>query len=250
MKCFAIVVSIVFTVLISNAQVVNIESKRIKTDTTGLSGSLGANFNLNKFKETPVYTFGIRGHLQYKALRHLILLLGNSSFVRAGESDFVNNGMLHLRYNYKLHPRISLEYYNQVQYNPVTKMQLRVLAGTGPRFKLTNSEEYRVYIGTSYMYEYEQVQDQNFDNRQHRSSSYLTFSLFPRNLSIINTTYFQIRFDQPSDHRIVSQNSLAIDITSAIAFTVAFDMIYDTEPNEEVPEVQYELRNGIKVSFN
>ncbi len=250
LKSIGIAVFLLLLGTVTNAQVVNIESKRIKTDTIGTSGSLGTNFNMNKFGEKPVYTLGVRGHIQYKALRHIILLLGNSSFVRAAGDDFVNNGMLHLRYNYKIHPRISLEYYNQVQYNPVTKMQLRVLTGVGPRFKLSKSEKFRAYLGTSYMYEFEKIQEQLNPNKQHRSSSYLSFSLFPKNVSIVNTTYFQVKLDEWSDHRIVSQNSLAISITSAIAFTVGFDLIYDTEPNEDVPEIQYELRNGIKVSFN
>ena len=85
--------------------------------------------------------------------RHLVLLKNEIEFQRIEGDKFENRGIQHLRYNYKLLPNITLEVFGQGQYNKVSKIDFRGLVGTGPRFKLTQLEDYKFYLGTLLMYE-------------------------------------------------------------------------------------------------
>ena len=58
------------------AQIVNVESRRIQTDTTGWAGSFGGNVNLSKNVDR-VFSASAFAHLQYKNSKNLILFLGD-----------------------------------------------------------------------------------------------------------------------------------------------------------------------------
>ena len=61
----------------SLAQVVNIEAKRLKTDTIGWKGSADLGFSMGKQKET-FFMMSANAHVQYKSKKHLYLRFGQS----------------------------------------------------------------------------------------------------------------------------------------------------------------------------
>lgn len=163
-----------------------------------------------------------------------------------------NSGISHLRYNYRFHPRIAWEVFVQGQYNKVSLVDFRGLIGTGPRYKLTNSENYKFYLGTLVMYEHEELVD-GFTpiQRDFRGSIYLSFSLYPtENISLTSTTYYQPRLSQFSDYRISSQSSLAITIYKSLDFLTNYTFTYDAFPAVGIPNSQYDFTTGIAYSFD
>src|SRR5690554_3938751 len=139
MRAFLIVVFTAIT-FSASAQILNVESLRKVTDTSGFSGSASLDFSLKRDKNN-YFEFSTDALIQYKMKRHLVLWKNDVTFKNIAGNKFQNSGVTHLRYSYKVYPQISLEMFAQAQYNKVSKIGFRGLLGIGPRFKLTTSED-------------------------------------------------------------------------------------------------------------
>ncbi len=235
------------------AQIVNIEDKRSAlADTSAWFGHVDLKFNL---VENGNSIISINGNirLEYLRNRHTFLGLTNYNLGKVGANDFINQGFQHLRYNYKVKKRLTWEAFTQAQYNEKIKLQLRWLLGTGPRFELFKREKNRAYLGTLYMFEYdEEVFGDDFEeyHRDHRLSTYFSFNVQPHpNVRISGTTYFQPVLTDLSDLRISSQTSLNFDISSHWAFSSAFSITFDSDTPEGVVNTIYQWQNGLRWSF-
>jgi putative salt-induced outer membrane protein YdiY len=235
----------------SFAQVLNVESLRKVTDTSGWSGSASVNFaikrNVNDF-----FTISSNIHVQYKMNKHLVLFKNDIDFQKIEGEKFSNSGIQHVRYNYRFHDRIAWEVFLQGQYNKVSLIDFRGLAGTGPRFKLTPFENYKFYLGTLVMYEHEEVSDGVTPlQRDFRGSFYLSFSLFPTDrIAVVSTTYYQPELSEFSDYRIANESSILIDLFTNFAFKTSYTFIYDVFPAVGIPNSQYNLTTGFTYSFD
>lgn len=234
----------------ANAQILNVESLRKVTDTSGFSGSVSLDFSVKRDVKSYL-GFENSTHVQYKMKRHLVLLKNDIQFQRVEGDRFQNSGIGHVRYNYKLIPRLTWELFGQAQYNKVAKIDFRGLVGSGPRFKLNDSEKYKFYLGTLVMYEYEKLSDKITPiQRTMRGSAYFSASLYPtEDITIISTTYYQPRLSKFSDHRISNQSSLLIRLFENFAFKTSYTFVYDSSPAEDIPNSQYNLTTGIVYTF-
>ena len=233
------------------SQILNAESLRKVTDTSGFSGATSLNFSLKR-DINDYLGFSSRIHLQYKMNKHLVLLKNDIELQNIEGNKFENAGITHLRYNYRFHARSAWEIFTQAQYNKVSKIDFRYLFGTGPRFKLTTSERYKCYFGTHIMYEHEELNDGITPiQRDFRSSSYLSFSLYPTStITLISTTYYQPNLRDFEDYRISSQTSLLIDLFKNFAFKTTYTFTYDEFPAIGIPNSQYNLESGIVYTFD
>lgn len=235
----------------ASAQILNVESLRKVTDTSGFSGAAGINFALKRTTNDFI-TVSSAIHIQYKMNKNLILFKNDIAFEKIEGEKLENSGISHLRYNYRFHPRIAWEVFVQGQYNKVSLVNFRGLLGTGPRFKLTNSENYKFYFGTLLMYEHEELEDGVTPiQRDFRGSIYLSFSFYPtETISLISTTYYQPKLSQFDDYRISNQSSLAIDLFKNLVFAVNYNFTYDAFPALGIPNSQYSLTMGVAYSFD
>ena len=124
--------------------------------------------------------------------------------------------------------------------------------GSGPRIKLTSSENYKFYLGTLIMYEQEEVSDGVTPlQRDFRGSTYLSFSLYPTDaLSIVSTTYYQPKLNEFGDYRISSQSSLLVSVFKNFALKTSYTFTYDAFPAIGIPNSQYDFTTGITYSFD
>jgi hypothetical protein len=235
----------------AKSQILNAESLRKVTDTSGFSGSASLAFSLKR-DVNDYLSFGSNIHIQYKMNKHLVLLKNDIQFQNIEGNKFENSGITHLRYNYRFHPRIAWEIFAQAQYNKVSKIEFRGLMGTGPRFKLTSSEKYKFYFGTHIMYEQEELSDGVTPlQRDFRSSSYLSLSLYPtKTITFVSTTYFQPKLNDFGDYRFTSQSSLVIDLINNLAFSTTYTFSYDETPAIGIPNSQYNFESGFVYSFD
>lgn len=233
-----------------NSQILNAESLRKVTDTSGFSGSVSLDFSVKRDVKSYL-GFENGTHIQYKMNRHLILLKNDIQFQRVEGDRFQNSGIAHLRYNYKIIPWLTWEVFGQAQYNKVAKIDFRGLLGTGPRFKLNDSEKYKFYLGVLAMYEYEKLRDEVTPvQKLARGSTYFSASIYPLdNITIITTTYFQPKFSDFSDHRVSNQSSLLIKLFENFAFKTSYTFVFDAYPAEGIPNSQYNLTSGVVYSF-
>ena len=233
------------------SQILNAESLRKVTDTSGFSGNAGLRFALKR-NTKDFLTIASSIHLQYKMDQNLILFKNDVAFQKIDGDKFENSLISHIRYNYRIHKRITWEIFLQGQYNKISLIDFRGLIGTGPRFKLSTAENYKFYLGTLVMYEYEDIADGVTPiQRDFRGSTYFSFSLYPlETLSFSSTTYYQPKFSQFNDYRISSQSSLLISIFKNFAFSVNYTFIFDTFPAVGIPNSQYDFTTGLAYSFD
>lgn len=235
---------------VCDAQViVNIERKRIITDTVGWAGSADLGFQLSKNVEKQ-FALSSSAHLQYKTDKSLYLLLGNISLVEAGGERFVNAGFAHFRYNRKIGKTLRWEAFTQYQYNTVLQVDQRILVGMGPRFKLLSNDKFKLYIGTLGMYEHEEILSPEATHDDYRLSTYVSSNWQPTSsVSMSSTWYYQPLFNDFSDHRFAGIIKLGFSITEKLEFTTSFNYLKDSNPPLEVPSEVYSMANGLSYSF-
>ncbi len=235
----------------ASAQILNAESLRKVTDTSGWSGTVSANFAIKR-NVNDILVLGTDAHIQYKMNDHLVIFKNDISFLKIDGDRFSNSGITHVRHNYKLKPRIAWETFVQGQYNKVNLIDFRGLVGTGPRFKLDNSEKYKFYLGTLLMYEQEQTADGITPNQNDfRGSTYLSFSLYPNdNVTFVSTTYYQPLIENFNDYRISSQSSLIVGLFANFSIKTTYTFVYDAFPAIGIRTSQYDFTTGVAYTFD
>ncbi len=232
-----------------HAQVINTEAKRIDQEEEGWAGTVDLGFSLIK-NTREIIQFTNNTRVQYNRQKSRLLLLNELVVMKVDQSDLLNRGFQHVRYNYEFRRYLIPEAFVQVQYNQLWKIDLRLLAGAGPRFELFHSDSANIYLGTLVMYEYEEVNKGAEFNRDFRLSTYLSggFTL-KQNVEFNSITYFQPRLDAWEDFRISTENSLRFGITSRLGFKTTFGLSYDSRPPDDLQNIFYSWTNGISFNF-
>jgi len=237
-------------VIMSHGQIINIESKRIATDTTGFAGNIGLSLSASRYTQSFVAA-EMAGLVQWKTKKSLFLLIGDIDIVNAGGENFNNSGYGHFRFNHKISPLVRMELFTQVQYNSVTKITARYLNGAGLRFKLSQYETAKIYWGIAAMYEHEELSDPEIIYDDLRLSSYLTFTLAPVETIVFrNTTYIQPLAKDFQDYRLANNTRINFGISKNLSFTTDFSFLYDSNPPVEVPNINYRIKNGLAYRFD
>jgi len=209
------------------AQLVNIESKRMHTDS--IRFVLNSDLLFNYSDNNGEYILQIRSNLsaQFKSknLKSIYFLIGNINLIRSKNEDFQNSYFMHARFNQKLSDLVRLEVFIQNQNNKKLTIAERNLLGVGLRVKLLSAKGTLAYFGNSYLYEIESVEstDQKFYN--HRNSTYVSLNQsFKRyNLDITGTLYFQPLYNNIGNHRILSQFKAEVPLSKKISFSALYN---------------------------
>lgn len=235
-------------------QVVNIESKRLHTDSLRFAGSAQMALLLNSTNGKDIFTIRGNAVVQWKSknYRHLWLNVINYDFAKADDDDYVNNFYDHFRYNYKVNEWLRWEAFAQIQVNEPLGIAYRQLLGTGPRFKIPVVRNTDLYLGTAYMYEIEKTIPPTVTKSYHsRWSNYLSFNIHfpPINGLITSTTYYQPRFDQFSDFRISTETRFSFMITHKWSIYTTFNYLFDSRPPQDIRKSALNLEQGFGISF-
>lgn len=189
---------------------------------------------------------GTEGQLQYKTTKNLFLLLGNANYTSSNTQKFVNNGFLHFRYNTKLFKTLRWEAFTQLQYNNLLLVKQRFLLGTGPRVKLLDKLNVRVYAGVAAMYEQEQYKTVQADEHNLRMSNYISWTISQaKKLSFTGTVYYQPLANHWADYRVNAQSSLSIFLTEKLYFRNTLNFMYDEVPAETAVSKVYNVMAGV-----
>ena len=187
---------------------------------------------------------------------NVVFLTTNYSFTRLNENRFVNNALSHLRFIREHSDRFSYEVFGQHQFNEFTRLEQRLLFGGGGRFQVLESPRAEVFLGTGYMLERETLDlpAELSDARRsehHRSTNYLTVRYNSRDerLRLVETLYFQTRFDRVEDYRLLSETSFEIRLFRRLALAISLNVAHDSEPPTGVKETDVVLSNSLRYSF-
>ena len=232
-------------------QVVNIEDRRIRLgDSLHWLGKADLAFNL--IQNTQQYlTASAAVQMEYKQKKHFFLSLTAYNFVKVSDKNILNDGFQHLRYNHELTQKIVWEAYTQGQYNERVRLRLRVLAGTGFRFRIVREVKTKFYLGLSYFYEKTTFKDETQPLFNHRFSVYAAFSRNIGTARFASTTYFQPIVTDLDNMRWASDNALTLPLSKKFAFRANFNLTYDTDPRlpAAFPDLIYAWTNGIRFEF-
>lgn len=224
----------VFLFFMSNglsAQLVNIESIRMQTDSMRFVLKTDFLFNYSNNDGVYIYRFNLALNTQYKTknLKNTFFFSGNAALVRSEDQDFQNSWFLHVRYNLRLNKKWRLEAFVQDQSNELLSINTRSLLGAGLRYKFVRGEYFQAYVGNSYMYEKEgsDVVDQTYYN--HRNSTYLSFGLSfeASQLELVNTIYFQPLYTDISNFRLLEQFKAEMPLFRKLKVSMLFTYFYN-----------------------
>lgn len=246
--CFCIL--FVFST-IKSQQIIHIENKRLAAVDSGFTGNIGvgANFiqNINN-----IFQMNNNMQLQYTQNKHSVISLTNHNLTILNKNRIVNDGFQHIRYNYKISEPYTLEAFVQFQYNKIIKIDFRSLVGLGPRFsvlKYTKDNTERLFIGTAYMYEYEE-EAYDIINRNHRWNTYVSYGRpIKEILELDLITYFQPALNNWNDIRGSIEAQIKIKITEKLFFELRQSIFFDTDPPDEIRNIFYNFSNSLRYEF-
>ncbi|MBT8266855.1 MAG: DUF481 domain-containing protein [Bacteroidia bacterium] len=237
---FLFILFALFFLEFSYSQVVNIESRRLKTDSVFVFlGNLSLSFNDNNGSQVFQFGSGLTSQLKPKGSKNIYLLLGDYALIRANGVDFNNSWFLHFRFRHKFSDLIRFESYVQSQHDGLLDVNYRNLIGAGLRLKLVgvepddNSEEqstFKLYLGNAYMYEEEKSDafNKRFSNHRHSSYLALTYNAGNGKVSILNVLYYQPLYSNFNDFRLLEQLKIEIPISETLDFTTTFNYYIDS----------------------
>ncbi|MCB9038428.1 MAG: DUF481 domain-containing protein [Lewinellaceae bacterium] len=256
---------LLFLPVMAFTQVVNTEKLRLDKEEKGFFGEASLDLGLARNRAGQTVRLGTSARLELRRGAHRWMALGAYNLTQFNDVDepgsapknFANNGFGHLRYNYRANRWLTWEAFAQAQYDRIQQIDLRLLAGTGPRLRLVKTDSAQLYFGALYMFEHEESRNEfeepeAFTERlfldDHRLSTYLSTGLrITSYLTINHVTYFQPNLSNFSDFRISSETSLSVKLTNRLSLRTYFQLIYDTAPLVPVPNAMYVLNNGFSL---
>ncbi|MEO9803395.1 MAG: DUF481 domain-containing protein [Reichenbachiella sp.] len=247
---------VVIALLVSNnllAQIVNVESKRMQTDSSRIKfrGDLSTSYVNNDGN----YIINIKSNVvsQYRSKdqKSIFFFIGNYGIIRAEEQDFNNTWFFHLRHNYQISKRLQTELFIQNQYNELLDVTTRNLFGAGLRLKVISKEYLSMHIGNAYMYEIENSNTLNEHFLNHRNSTYLSLSVTTPNskLEIINTIYFQPLYTCFDDFTVLEQLKVDVEISKKTSMFTLFNYYHDNITPEIRAQFNSQLSFGMGIKL-
>ncbi len=232
-----------------SAQIVNIEDKRSAfADSIGWfeTGNLSGQWKKNKSEIFSVKA-GFQVEFQFK--KRILLSISKINFSRINKKNYINEGFQHLRYTKLLTKRIGYEAYGQAQYNEQLSLRLRLLFGTGLRYKICSNKE-KCNLGLSLMYEYDEESTEKITQRDFRISSYFSMAIsFSDNIKLYSTSYYQPLINKFNDFRFSSQSKLVMAISKRLSATITFSILYDSRAPLDTPSLSEDMYGGLRYKF-
>ena len=248
--CAAMVVWCFVSTAWLNGQIVNVESLRKQTDTTGFAG--GAEFNGSFLdNEKVIYTLQFLPHVQYKWERDLLLLVGDYKLTKSEDVAFEDAAFLHLRHNREFTDLFRWESFTQIHHNKVAKLEYRILIGSGPRLKLLGNEFLRIYFGALPMYQYERIQNEERTIEDNfRLSNYLSFTVnISESTQLFSTSYYQPIWNKWKDYRFYNEQKLVVKLVGDLNLTATSVYTWDNRPPEGAPPRTLQIKTGLLYRF-
>lgn len=236
-----------------SAQLVNIESKRMQTDSVRfvLNADFSFNYTNNDGSKVNQIDGALTTQFKSKDLKKIYLFLGNYKLIDAENKNLQNTWFLHGRFNYKFNQTWRFETFIQGQYNQLLVVEQRNLAGIGFRIKWVDRQRFTGYAGNTYMYEIEYSDAAGTTAYNHRNSTYLSLSYFPKSdkFSLANTVYFQPLYRNFNDYRLLEQFRLDIPLSSWFKVFALFNYYYDSNTPLNTEEYTSNFNFGVGISL-
>jgi hypothetical protein len=231
---------------------VNVEPIRKQLDESGFGARLRLSMAAYQ-GNTQGIVLGTSALFGGRTERHLLFLAASADYAHLGGETSVKKSFVHLRHNYELASRLWWEEFVQLETDRFRRIELRGLLGTGPRVAVISSEPVELYYGTAYMIEYTRVNegsDGGARTLRHRWNNYvaLTYRPDPR-ISLSTITYYQPRFDEPSDAHVLNVTGLEFKVTTLLQTRLDATTRYESVTPAGVKSSDLELKSSLELKF-
>lgn len=231
------------------SQLVNIESRRMQTDSLRfvLKSDLLFSYSDNDGAYLLQIGTGLATQWKTRDYKGILYFIGNYNLARSRAQDYRNSWFFHLRYNQKLSDLLRLEGFVQNQNNELLSINSRNLVGAGIRLKVISKPKVKAYFGNSYMYEIEKSDAFDLQFYNHRNSSYLSLSvsLADGKLDLTNTLYYQPLYSDFGNYRVLQQFKAEVPITQKLKFSSLFNYFLNSLTPEGDSEYSSYLSMGL-----
>lgn len=166
----------------------------------------------------------------------LLFFMANGEYGRASGVDYATRMLEHLRYRYYLSDLWAYELFAQHEFNRFTRVQLRLLAGFGPRLGIPIGTHGEFALAVGAMYEHEELDanpvlaDSVAIDDAIRLASYAKLAHAGEAALVSWTTYVQPKFNAPEDWRLNSRFDLELPIRQWLSWTWSAGYTYDSRP--------------------
>ncbi len=238
----------------AHAGIYNVQSVLASDSEPGLSGAISGSAD---WRTGNVDFVSLSGSplIRYSAGKQLIIALASANYKTSKGSTIISRYFEHLRYRYQFSDRVLAEVYGQHEFDAVKRLKLRALVGAGPKVELLRHKSYGLNLGSSYMLEYERLQDDGpadsgATDLQHRNSTYLLgrYELDER-VQFFETLYFQPRLTAASDFRILNETQISFGITKRLSFATALNISYDAGPPDTIKKLDTTLNSSLTLKL-
>jgi hypothetical protein len=256
-----------FSIPKSNAQILNVEKKRLdKADSDSSSywiNNAGINFSVNNrggAPEAPVELLGLTANadIAFYTPKVSLVLLNHYNYFAVARNPIISFGYSHFRINYLRKNKVSYETYGQHQFDMARGLSSRNLAGAGTRFKLFNNKKLSLVLATGFMYEREvwefpAQEELSATLALPKSSSYISKRVeLTEHIDFNAITYFQTGYDPGISkfrHRVSCDANLLVKVTSKLSLKTTFQGAFENRPVVPIAKFIYAVTNGIQLNF-
>ncbi len=204
---------------------------------------------------TQTMTFGGSAFAGLTAYPHLFFTKVAADYGEARGQRTVARSVAHARYNYRIGPILALEALAQIQHDRFRRIEVRDLYGAGLRFHLYEVDELEIFAGTTYLLEHEVIGPIPGSSRTkelwNRSSNYVGLNArIAPSIDASTVTYFQPRFDEPTDFRILSDGYVSFAINKVLSARVSVSIWFDSDPPVGVRTYDVEIKNSLALKLD
>lgn len=218
---------------IAAAQIVNIQPLLGPEDRPGFSLELNGGMEL-RTGNVDLFTGKASLLMRYQLGRHRFVSTSAGALGIKNDAQYLNNLFSHLRHQVFFFDWFAWETWIQGAENRFTRLRLRALVGTGPRFDVVRREAFHLAAGLHYMLEHETLEgggnpDESLNELNHRSNTYLTLTWdMVEGLSLQETVYIQPKLTNPfADFRVSNEIQLTAKVTKHFGLGTSFQLRYD-----------------------
>lgn len=231
----------------------NVEPLRQQLADDGFGARLAASVS-SYAGNTQGVIFGASALLGGRSQRNLVYAMLSGDYASLNGVVSVAKWFAHARHNYNIRRWLAWEEFGQLESDRFRRVQLRELLGTGPRFTLLHSDAVKLYAGTSYMFEHTESDTDDPESPGqgsfHRWNNYVSITLAADERILLSTVgYFQPRFDEPSDHHVLSVTSAGFKVTDRLQSRIDCTVRYESVHPSEAEGADIELKSSLELVF-
>ena len=188
-------------------------------------------------------------------LKQRVFLAGSGRYTDVGGEPVVSQTYLHTRWTGMWHPRVGSDAFLQYQNDRFFRLQRRMLAGAGVRVEIVHHPALLWWGGSAYMLEYERINVQPGaadapETLSHRWTNYLTERLRISDAVLLqSTTYWQPRFDDFTDFRVLEVVEGMAKVTEVLGFGLTLSVLHDSAPPTGVKTTDLRLATNIHLAL-